>query len=238
MGKFNVVDVNGHHVTVAGKELALTEISVVKLTIYPAEIQAIIRQGNNLVIRLNVVETLTIKGFFTTAGHHSELVLQEGNGALWWLESVGSSDAHFSSIIRIADIPLTSHEMSSTAKIAAWTLGSIAAAGAGLLLAGSSKKEQHPETVTPAADNLLPSEEHSITTIETDRYDNESKILATLGVNVDITPAAATDLTLTDAGGTVINNGSSNDSTPQLQGTAEAAAPSRCMMATPALAAY
>ncbi|MFQ8718015.1 MAG: BapA/Bap/LapF family prefix-like domain-containing protein [Enterobacter hormaechei] len=73
--------------TTEGTQITLDHSSIVKLNVDRANIADYSRSGNDLVITLNSGEVITLKNFYVTdAQGVSQLVLEESDGALWWIE--------------------------------------------------------------------------------------------------------------------------------------------------------
>lgn len=93
MKNINVtVKETGAEYTVDGNQVNLNTQSVVLLHVKREDIRSYTRQGNDLVLKLQNGDTVTIKNFFVVDEHgqHSDLVLMDDEtGALWWLEGAG-----------------------------------------------------------------------------------------------------------------------------------------------------
>lgn len=88
MKNINVtVKETGAEYTVDGNQVNLNTQSVVLLHVKREDIRSYTRQGNDLVLKLQNGDTVTIKNFFVVDEHgqHSDLVLMDDEtGALWW----------------------------------------------------------------------------------------------------------------------------------------------------------
>lgn len=81
----------------SGNQVNLTAPSLVKLNLNQADIKAFTRNGNDLVVTTKSGETLVIHNFYGPNGE-SDLVLQDSQGALWWVEDPGTEGFHYVSI--------------------------------------------------------------------------------------------------------------------------------------------
>ena len=104
MSQISVISkLTGVETTTEGTQITLDHSSIVKLNVDRADISGYSRSGNDLVITLNSGEVITLKNFYVTdAQGVSQLVLEESDGALWWIEdptgaatyeSIASTDA-------------------------------------------------------------------------------------------------------------------------------------------------
>lgn len=104
MSQISVISkLTGVETTTEGTQVTLGHSSIVKLNVDRADISGYSRSGNDLVITLHSGEVITLKNFYVTdAQGVSQLVLEESDGALWWIEdptgaatyeSIASTDA-------------------------------------------------------------------------------------------------------------------------------------------------
>ena len=104
MSQISVISkLTGVETTTEGTQITLDHSSIVKLNVDRANIADYSRSGNDLVITLNSGEVITLKNFYVAdAQGVSQLVLEESDGALWWIEdptgaatyeSIASTDA-------------------------------------------------------------------------------------------------------------------------------------------------
>lgn len=104
MSQISVISkLTGVETTTEGTQITLDHSSIVKLNVDRADISGYSRSGNDLVITLHSGEVITLKNFYVTdAQGVSQLVLEESDGALWWIEdptgaatyeSIASTDA-------------------------------------------------------------------------------------------------------------------------------------------------
>lgn len=111
MKNINVtVKETGAEYTVDGNQVNLNTQSVVLLHVKREDIRSYTRQGNDLVLKLQNGDTVTIKNFFVVDEHgqHSDLVLMDDEtGALWWLEGAGTDGAHYSLISDLSEVIAT-----------------------------------------------------------------------------------------------------------------------------------
>lgn len=81
----------------SGNQITLTAPSLVKLHLSQSDIKSFTRNGNDLVVTTKSGEVLVIHNFYGPNGD-SDLVLQDNQGALWWVEDPGSEGFHYVSI--------------------------------------------------------------------------------------------------------------------------------------------
>ncbi|MCP1115230.1 Ig-like domain-containing protein [Enterobacter bugandensis] len=139
MSQISVISkLTGVETTTEGTQVTLSHSSIVELHVERADVSHFARSGNDLVVTLHSGEVITLKNFYVTdAQGVSQLVLQESDGALWWIEdptgaatyeSIGSTDA----------LLAASGSDAGGAAIWPWALGGIVAAGAIAAVASSS----------------------------------------------------------------------------------------------------
>ena len=103
MSQISVISkLTGVETTTEGTQVTLSHSSIVELKVERANVADFARNGNDLVITLHSGEVITVKNFFVTdAQGASQLVLQDSEGALWWIqdpagaatyESIASTD--------------------------------------------------------------------------------------------------------------------------------------------------
>lgn len=110
-------------------EVTLNNPSIVKLSLSREEISQMTRVNQDLVIKLQSGETITVKNFYVTNSQGtSQLVLEEGNGTLWWVENPGTS-LHSEQITSINDLLTASGGYHEGGAIWPWGLGGVVAAG-------------------------------------------------------------------------------------------------------------
>ncbi|WP_347291034.1 BapA/Bap/LapF family large adhesin [Kluyvera georgiana] len=208
--------------TVSGETASLISPSIVKINISPRDVAGLERSGNDLVISLRNGEKITIENYFVldTEGHRSELVLEDQNGALWWVEEP-TEGLHFAPL---ADIDALLITQSSTEGAMPWILGALGI-GAGMAAAaasiGSSGNHHHNADEDPA-DNQNGGPEGSK---DNDPDDNTLPGIPTLPTENNLTQVDnVTELTITDNveqyTGTIAKGGFTNDNTPTLSGKA------------------
>ena len=144
MKNINVtVKETGAEYTVDGNQVNLNTQSVVLLHVKREDIRSYTRQGNDLVLKLQNGDTVTIKNFFVVDEHgqHSDLVLMDDEtGALWWLEGAGTDGAHYSLISDLSEVIATGGAGQS---IAGWVMAGAALLGIAAMFAGTSNKDHH-----------------------------------------------------------------------------------------------
>ncbi|WEJ82968.1 BapA/Bap/LapF family large adhesin [Kluyvera intermedia] len=132
---------------VTGAAASVTAPSIVKLQISPQDIAALNRSGNDLIITLHNGEKVTIQNYFVVdaEGHGSELVFEDQNGALWWVQDP-EAGLHFKPL---ADIDVLLLDQANNEGAAPWVLGALglAAIGGGIALAsgGGGGGHHHQE---------------------------------------------------------------------------------------------
>ncbi|MGM3310270.1 Ig-like domain-containing protein, partial [Enterobacter hormaechei subsp. steigerwaltii] len=95
------------------------------------------RSGNDLVITLNSGEVITLKNFYVTdAQGVSQLVLEESDGALWWIEDPTGA-ATYESIASTDALLAASGSDAGGAAAWPWVLGGLATAGGIAIAAGT-----------------------------------------------------------------------------------------------------
>lgn len=117
-------------------EINLNAPSIIKLAVSRDEISKLARVNQDLVITLHSGETIVLKNFYVTNDQGaSQLVLQEDNGTLWWVQDTDGA-FHFQPIDDLT--PLMSGESSHEGgAVWPWLLGGAAVAG-GVAIAASS----------------------------------------------------------------------------------------------------
>ncbi|MBS0895461.1 BapA prefix-like domain-containing protein, partial [Tatumella sp. JGM130] len=131
--------------------ITLSAQSTVLLHLNPEQISSSSRQGDDLIIVTVTGDHITIKNFYVSAhgGGHSNLVLEDNHGVLWWLDN-SANNTHFSQVVSIDAIPSTIDSVSSdVALIAGATL-----LGVGAMLLGDS----HHHSDNDHVDSSLQSE--------------------------------------------------------------------------------
>jgi hypothetical protein len=140
MSQISVISkLTGVETTTESTQITLDHSSIVKLHLERSDIEHFTRSNNDLVITLHSGETITIKNFYLADGEGlSQLVLEESNGALWWVEEPATA-LHYESI-ESTDMLLaaaaTGADSTTGGAIWPWVLGGIAAAGGVALAAG------------------------------------------------------------------------------------------------------
>ncbi|POT56297.1 Ig-like domain repeat protein [Citrobacter amalonaticus] len=110
-------------------EVTISHPSIVKLSVSREEISQMTRVNQDLVITLRSGEAITVKNFYVTNDQGaSQLVLEEGNGTLWWVENPGTS-LHSEQITSINDLLVASGGSHEGGAIWPWVLGGVVAAG-------------------------------------------------------------------------------------------------------------
>jgi hypothetical protein len=88
MSQISVISkLTGVETTTEGTQVTLSHSSIVELHVERASVSHFARNGNDLLVTLHSGEVITLKNFYVTdAQGVSQLVLQDSNGALWWIE--------------------------------------------------------------------------------------------------------------------------------------------------------
>ncbi|WP_368543640.1 BapA/Bap/LapF family large adhesin [Enterobacter soli] len=138
MSKISVISkLTGVETTTEGSQVTLSHSSIVELHLERSEINHFARSSNDLVITLNSGETITIKNFYVTdAQGLSQLVLEESNGALWWVEDPAGVAQYESIASTDALIAAAGTDSSTGGAIWPWVLGAVAVGGGVALAAG------------------------------------------------------------------------------------------------------
>lgn len=125
--------------------VTLTAPSIVKIKVDRADIASMQRSNQDLVITLKDGETVTVKNFYVTSDlGQSQLVLEDTNGALWWVQDTDGA-FHFQQISSIDEL-LVAGEGSNESGGAAWAWilgGAAAAAGIGIAASNSNGSGSH-----------------------------------------------------------------------------------------------
>ncbi len=136
MSQISVISkLTGVETTTEGTQVTLDHSSIVKLHVGRADISHYTRSGNDLIVSLHSGEVITLKNFYHgDAQGESQLVLQEGNGALWWIEDPTAAE-HYEAIAS-TDVLMGASGDNGGAAIWPWVLGGVAVAGGIALAAG------------------------------------------------------------------------------------------------------
>ena len=131
MSQISVISkLTGVETTTEGTQVTLSHSSIVELHVERADVSHFARSGNDLVVTLHSGEVITLKNFYVTdAQGVSQLVLQDSEGALWWIEDPTGA-ATYESIASTDVLLAASGSDAGGAAIWPWALGGIVAAGA------------------------------------------------------------------------------------------------------------
>lgn len=137
MSQISVISkLTGVETTTEGTQVTLSHSSIVKLHVERADISQYARNGNDLIVTLNSGEVITLKNFYVgDAQGASQLVLEESNGALWWIEDPAAVE-QYESIASTDALLASSGSDAGGAAIWPWALGGLAVAG-GIAVAAS-----------------------------------------------------------------------------------------------------
>jgi len=138
MSKITVISKLTHVERVTdGSQVTLNDSSIVKIDAERADILGYERSGNDLIVKLNDGEVITLKNFFVAGDQGiSQLVLEESNGALWWIADPIAAEGYQSIASIDALLAGTTTASAGEAAIWPWALGGVAVAGGIALAAG------------------------------------------------------------------------------------------------------
>lgn len=138
MSQISVISkLTGVETTTEGTQITLSHSSIVELHVERASVSHFARNGNDLLVTLHSGEVITLKNFYVTDTQGvSQLVLQDSNGALWWIEDPTGA-ATYESIASTDVLLAASGSDTGGAAIWPWALGGIVAAG-GIAAAAST----------------------------------------------------------------------------------------------------
>jgi len=138
MSQISVISkLTGVETTTEGTQVTLSHSSIVELHVERSDIAQYARSGNDLVITLNSGEAITLKNFYVTdAEGASQLVLEESDGALWWIADPTGA-ATYESIASTDVLLAAAGSDTGGAAVWPWVLGGLAVAG-GIAVAASS----------------------------------------------------------------------------------------------------
>lgn len=203
MSQISVISkLTGVETTTEGTQVTLSHSSIVELHVERASVSHFARSGNDLLVTLHSGEVITLKNFYVTdAQGVSQLVLQDSNGALWWIEDPTGA-ATYESIASTDVLLAASGSDAGAAAIWPWALGGIVAAG-GIAAAastggggGGNNNGTNPNIpVDPADPDTTPPNAPSGLTFSSD------------GKTVTGTAEPGSTVTLKDANGNVIGTG-------------------------------
>ena len=131
----------------SGSDVNLTAPSLVKLNLNRSDIKSFARNGNDLVVTTKSGETVVIHNFYSPAGE-SDLVLQDDQGALWWVEDPGQQGFQFVSIDSTEG--LLADNITNDGAIAAYGFGGAALAGIAAMFAGGGGGGGNSSEAAPA----------------------------------------------------------------------------------------
>lgn len=139
MSQISVISkLTGVETTTEGTQVTLSHSSIVELHVERASISHFARNGNDLLVTLNSGEVITLKNFYIAdAQGVSQLVLQDGTGALWWIEDPAGA-ATYESIASTDVLLAASGSDAGGAALWPWALGGIVAAGGIAAIASGS----------------------------------------------------------------------------------------------------
>ncbi|SAG37275.1 BapA/Bap/LapF family large adhesin [Enterobacter kobei] len=211
MSQISVISkLTGVETTTEGTQVTLSHSSIVELHVERADVSHFARSGNDLVVTLHSGEVITLKNFYVTdAQGVSQLVLQDSDGALWWIEDPAGA-ATYESIASTDVLLAASGSDTGGASIWPWALGGIVAAG-GIAAAASSGggggggDDDNNGNPNPDPDPGTPGEPSTPDT--TPPNAPSSLMFSSDGKTVTGTAEPGSTITLKDANGNVIGTG-------------------------------
>ncbi|HCM9216711.1 BapA/Bap/LapF family large adhesin [Enterobacter kobei] len=209
MSQISVISkLTGVETTTEGTQVTLSHSSIVELHVERADVSHFARSGNDLVVTLHSGEVITLKNFYVTdAQGVSQLVLQDSDGALWWIEDPAGA-ATYESIASTDVLLAASGSDTGGAAIWPWALGGIVAAG-GIAAAASSGGGggggDDDNNGNPNPDPGTPGEPSTPDT--TPPNAPSSLMFSSDGKTVTGTAEPGSTITLKDANGNVIGTG-------------------------------
>ncbi|BBV29645.1 BapA/Bap/LapF family large adhesin [Citrobacter werkmanii] len=130
-----VSKLTGVSTNVEASEITLNSPSIVKLSVSREEVSQLTRVNQDLVVTLRSGETITIKNFYVGKGDaQNQLVLEDSNGALWWVQDTDGA-FHFQHLDDLTPL-MTAEGSHDGGAIWPWVLGGVAVAGGIGLAAG------------------------------------------------------------------------------------------------------
>lgn len=211
MSQISVISkLTGVETTTEGTQVTLSHSSIVELHVERADVSHFARSGNDLVVTLHSGEVITLKNFYVTdAQGVSQLVLQDSDGALWWIEDPTGA-ATYESIASTDVLLAASGSDTGGAAIWPWALGGIVAAG-GIAAAastgggGGGGDDDNNGNGNPNPDPGTPGEPSTPDTTPPNAPSNLT--FSSDGKTVTGTAEPGSTITLKDANGNVIGAG-------------------------------
>ncbi|VFS60660.1 HYR domain [Leminorella grimontii] len=216
----------GATTSVNTSSISLNGSSVIVLHAQKEDIAALTRVDNNLVITLHSGEKITIANFFVADEKGtSQLVLEDSQGALWWLEEP-STGIHFEPISSVDELIAgaeTSDHMGGA--VWPWVLGGLAAVGGAIAL-GSSGGGGGGGGSDNDSGSATPPNNDEETKDTTPPGAPGNLVISVDGKTVSGTAEPGSSVTVRDADGNVIGTGTTGDdgqftidlNTPQTNG--------------------
>lgn len=208
MSQISVISkLTGVETTTEGTQVTLSHSSIVELHVERADVSHFARSGNDLVVTLHSGEVITLKNFYVTdAQGVSQLVLQDSDGALWWIEDPAGA-ATYESIASTDVLLAASGSDTGGAAIWPWALGGIVAAG-GIAAAASSGGGGGGDDDNNGNPNPDPGTPGEPSTPDTTPPNAPSSLtFSSDGKTVTGTAEPGSTITLKDANGNVIGTG-------------------------------
>lgn len=208
MSQISVISkLTGVETTTEGTQVTLSHSSIVELHVERADVSHFARSGNDLVVTLHSGEVITLKNFYVTdAQGVSQLVLQESDGALWWIEDPTGA-ATYESIASTDALLAASGSDAGGAAIWPWALGGIVAAG-GIAAAASTGGGGGGDDDDGGNSSPTPGSPVDPTNPDTTPPNAPSSLqFSSDGKSVTGTAEPGSTITLKDANGNVIGTG-------------------------------
>ncbi len=198
----------GVETSTTASEVTLSHPAIVKLQVARADIASLTRANNDLIVHLRSGETVAIKNFYLAEGEtKSLLVLEDSQGALWWVEDPSAAGLNFVHIASIDDLLATAGAGAAASDGAApvwpWVLGGLLGGGGLAAVAASSggsghDDDEHNTTPPPGnetgEDNTPPDAPGNL-------------IISEDGKTLTGSAEPGSTITVTDANGNIIGSG-------------------------------
>lgn len=199
----------GVETSTTASEVTLSHPAIVKLQVARSDIASLARSNNDLIVHLRSGETVAIKNFYLAEGEtKSLLVLEDSQGALWWVEDTTAAGLNFVPVSGIDDLLVTAGAGAAATDGAApvwpWVLGGLLGGGGLAAIAASSGGSSSHDDDKPAAPPPVsgePGEDSTPPAAPTDLLiSNEGKTLTG-------SAEPGSTITITDPNGNIIGSG-------------------------------
>ncbi|POP41210.1 hypothetical protein CHU33_23865 [Superficieibacter electus] len=201
----------GVETSTTASEVTLSHPAIVKLQVARADIASLARNNNDLIVHLHSGETIAIKNFYLAEGDtKSLLVLEDGQGALWWVEDPAAAGLNFVQIGSIDDLLVTAGAGAAASDGAApvwpWVLGGLLGGGGLAAVAassgGSGSDDDNSQNTTPP-----PGSETGTGEDNTPPGAPENLVISDDGKTITGSAEPGSTITVTDGNGTIIGTG-------------------------------